>query len=73
MNQPARLHKKVDDVSPVNKLFDMIEAWVQTHALLCLFVLFAFLISLFVVLVYAIIGVSATDSGVVYNQFNNIV
>ena len=73
MNQPARLHKKVDDVSPVNKLFDMIEAWVQTHALLCLFVLFSALMALFVVLMFAIVGVSATDSGVTYNAMDRII
>ena len=73
MNQPARLHKKEANVSPVNKLFDMIEAWVQTLALLCLFVLFSALMALFVVLMFAIAGVSATDSGVTYNAMDRII
>ena len=79
MSQPARLHRKEEN-SSVNKVsqsyrlvMDTIEAWVQTHALLCLIVLFAILIALFVVLIFTLTGVSATESGTVYNQISNIV
>jgi hypothetical protein len=78
---PARLHRKEDKrISSVNKVSHIgemvsehIEAWVQTHALLCLIVLSCLLMALFVTLIFAITGVSATESGVQYNQFQNIV
>ena len=74
MSSPARLQRKEEKSSSVSQLvMDTIEAWVQTHALLCLIIFIAILISLFVILCFAIVGVSATDSGVVYNQFNNII
>ena len=81
MSQPARLHRKEEKrISSVNKVsqsyrlvMDTIEAWVQTHALLCLIVLTCLLMALFVTLIFAITGVSATESGVQYNQFQNIV
>ena len=76
---PARLHRKEEN-SSVNKVSHIgemvsehIEAWVQTHALLCLIVLTCLLMALFVTLIFAITGVSATESGVQYNQFQNIV
>jgi hypothetical protein len=78
---PARLHRKEEKrISSVNKVSHIgemvsehIEAWVQTHALLCLIVLTCLLMALFVTLIFAITGVSATESGVQYNQFQNIV
>jgi hypothetical protein len=78
MSSPARLHrkeeKKFSSVSQLRQLvMDTIEAWVQTHALLCLIVLFAILIALFVVLIFTLTGVSATESGTIYNQMSNIV
>lgn len=72
MSNPVRLHK-VEEKSISEKVMDSIEAWVNTHASLCLIILFAFLIALFVVLIFTLTGVSATESGVVYNQFSNIV
>jgi hypothetical protein len=50
-----------------------IEAWVQTHALLCLIVLTCLLMALFVTLIFAITGVSAVESGTYYNNLNNII
>ena len=79
MSQPARLHRKEEN-SSVNKVsqsyrlvMDTIEAWVQTHALLCLIVLLCLLMAFFVCLIFALTGVSATDSGMQYNQLQNIV
>ena len=79
MNSPARLHRKEEN-SSVNKVsqsyrlvMDTIEAWVQTHALLCLIVLLCLLMAFFVCLIFAITGVSAVESGTYYNNLNNII
>ena len=74
MSRPARLHKvQENNVSPLIVLQDKVEEWVLSHSALCLFVLMALLIALFVVLIFALVGVSATDSGVQYNQLENII
>ena len=73
---PVRLEKKQDDYhfnSFLDRVWDKAEAWILRHATLFLFVCMALLIAMFVVVMFMIIGVSATDSGTVYNQFNNIV
>ena len=72
-NQPARLHKKTDNVSPVNHIFDKIEAWALSHAPVFLFIALVMLFVLFVMLIWLLTGVSATESGIQYNQFHNIV
>ena len=79
MNSPARLHRK-DNSSVKNKVsqfyrlvMDTIEAWVLSHAFLCLIVVICLLMALFVTLIFAITGVSATDSGMQYNQLQNII
>ena len=79
MSSPARLHRKEEN-SSVNKVsqsyrlvMDTIEAWVQTHALLCLIILLCLLMAFFVCLIFALTGVSATDSGIQYNQLQNII
>ena len=68
---PVRLHK-IDD-SPFLNLEERFEDWVfrYAHILLPLFIILGLII--FVLLCYAIIGVSATESGVQYNQFKNII
>ena len=60
---PARLHKKETQVSPVNHIFDKIETWALSHAFIILFVL----------LVTALVGISATDSGMTYNAMERII
>ena len=78
---PARLQRKNEENSSVNNkvshigemVSEHIEAWVQTHALLCLIVLLCLLMAVFVTLIFAITGVSAVESGTYYNQFSNIV
>jgi hypothetical protein len=79
MSSPVRLHRKEEN-SSVNKVsqfyrlvMDTIEAWVLSHAFLCLIVTICLLMALFVVLIFAITGVSATDSGMQYNQLQNII
>ena len=70
MSKPARLHKQEDNqFSPfLNKIMAMVEAWVLSHATLCLFVLLALLMALFVTLMFAICGVSAVESGTQYRM-----
>lgn len=72
-NQPARLNKKTDNVSPVNHIFDKMEAWAYAHAPIILFVLLALLMALFIILMTALVGVSATDSGITYNAMERII
>lgn len=78
MSQPARLHRKEErKFSSVNKvshigdwLFDHIEAWVLSHALLCLIVAMCMLMALFVALIFTLTGVSAVESGGMRNFIN---
>jgi hypothetical protein len=73
---PARLNK-VNDTYPFNDktsiLLDKVEAWALSHATLILFIAMAFLIALFTVLMFAIVGVSATESGVQYNHLGDVI
>ena len=75
---PARLDKKthVDHDFFCNKSANIqskMEAWAYAHASLCLYLLIIVFLLLFVVLCSALCGVSATESGTVYNQFNHII
>ena len=70
MSKPARLGKQ-DNVHLYNH--SAMEEWLLSHSLLCLIILMAVLTALFVLLCFVICGVSATESGVQYNQFNNII
>ena len=75
MSQPVRLQKqepKKNQIPPFN-ISKRIEAWVLAHATLCLIVAICLLMALFVTLIFVLTGVSATESGVQYNQFSNIV
>lgn len=71
MSKPARLAKQSDDnqFSPfLNKFMTLVEEWLWNHATLCLFVLMALLIALFVMVCFAICGVSAVESGTQYRM-----
>ena len=71
MSKPARLHKveETNHVSPfLNKFMTMVEEWAWNHATLLLFILMALLTALFVVLMFAICGVSAVESGTQYRM-----
>lgn len=70
---PARLHKKETKVSPAIYLTKQAEAWVNAHAFLVLIVLLVVLMALFVLLVTALVGISATDSGMTYNAMERII
>ena len=75
---PVRLEKvekKADDVllTLYHSIMNRVEAWVLSHAMLCLIVLMCFLMAAFIVVIFLITGVSATESGVQYNAFDKIV
>jgi hypothetical protein len=69
-NGPARLNKKTDNVSPVNHIFDKMEAWAYAHAPLLLALFIVLLLLVFVIVLTALVGVSATDSGAMRNFVN---
>jgi len=69
-NQPARLHKKENNVSPVNHIFDKIEAWAYAHAPLLLALFLIMGVVLFIILCFAICGISAVESGGMRNFIN---
>ena len=73
MSAPVRLHKKADDKFNSSLLLDKIEAWCLNHASFCLLVLFVSLSLLFAVLCFALVGVSATDSGIQYNHLMDVI
>jgi hypothetical protein len=70
--EPARLGKKTD-VSPLINISDKIEAWLLNHASLCLVICFIALCLLFVALAFALVGVSATESGLQYNHLKGVI
>ena len=70
--QPVRLQKKVE-VSYGDKIKERLTDWANAHAFLILFVLFALLIGLFVCLIFALTGLSATESGLQYNHFMDVI
>ena len=67
---PARLHKKETKVSPVIYLTKQAEAWVYAHAPLLLVLFIVLLLAVFVIVMTALVGVSATDSGAMRNFVN---
>ena len=50
-----------------------IEAWCIEHATILLVLSIILCLLLFMVACYTLVGVSATESGTVYNQFNRII
>ena len=67
-NRPVRLAKEDNDYSFYNLLYMKAEAWFNRHAFFCLIVLCVVLMVVFVALAYAIVGVSAVESGVPYRM-----
>ena len=63
---PARLEKKMS-------IRESFENWCVRHTTIVLMVCFIIFAILFTALVFAIMGVSATESGLQYNQFKNII
>ena len=65
MSKPARLGKD-DNVHLYNH--SALEEWLLSHSLLCLIILTAILTALFVMVCWAICGVSAVESGTQYRM-----
>lgn len=66
MNTPARLHKK----TTTN---EKIDEWALNHAHIILPLAILALLILFAMLCYAIVGVSAVESGVQYNHLADVI
>ena len=75
MKDPVRLGKVQDNQrdSFYNSMMDYVEIWALTHSTLILIVAMCLLIALFVGLIFVMTGVSATESGMQYNQFERII
>ena len=67
MNKPVRVQKNDTTIA------DRVDAWCSRHLTLCLAVSIFILGVLFVALCYAVIGPSGTESGLQYNQLQNII
>ena len=67
---PVRLDKKEESNS---SLMARIDEWALNHAHILLLISIIIALCLFIALCYAIVGVSATESGSVYNQLQRII
>ena len=67
---PVRLGKKEESNSSV---MARIDEWALNHAHILLPISIIIALCLFTALCYAIVGVSATESGSVYNQLESII
>ena len=67
---PVRLGKKEESNS---SLMARIDEWALNHAHILLPISIIIALCLFTALSYAIVGVSATEAGSVYNQLENII
>lgn len=66
MSTPVRLHKKLGRK-------EQFESYLLRYSHIIVPILFVMLILLFVVLCYALLGVSATESGTQYNHFQDVI
>ena len=66
---PVRLGK----TEPQSSVMTRIDEWALNHAHILLPISIIIALCLFIALCYAIVGVSATESGSVYNQLENII
>lgn len=74
MNTPVRLQKETKESTDYSEIImNKIESFALAHATLIFIVCFALLIALFVVLIFSIIGVSATESGNVYYHMVDVI
>lgn len=68
--KPVRLQKKEAQVSPINHISEKMEAWAYAHAPLILALFLIMGVVLFIVLCFAICGISAVESGGMRNFVN---
>ena len=66
---PVRLSKQ----EPKSSVMTRIDEWALNHAHIILPISIIIALCLFTALCYAIVGVSATESGSVYNQLESII
>ena len=66
MSSPARLAKK-------KTFMEKVDDFALTYAHIILPLAILILLSLFVMLCFAMVGVSATESGVKYNHFQDVI
>ena len=66
---PVRLSKQ----EPKSSVMTRIDEWALNHAHILLPISIIIALCLFTALCYAIVGVSATESGSVYNQLQRII
>ena len=66
---PVRLSKQ----EPKSSVMTIIDEWALNHAHILLPISIIIALCLFIALCYAIVGVSATESGSVYNQLQRII
>ena len=69
---PARLGKN-ETYQNHFSLQNKMEAWCIRHATLLFIILLSMIMVLFIVLIYALVGVSATESGTVYNHIGDVI
>lgn len=73
-NNAVRLQKKEDkNFSPFDPILRRAEAFLLAHASLFLIIFITILFVLLTALLYAIIGVSAVDSGTYYNHLGDVI
>ena len=70
-NRPVRLNKQ-EDYNFYNLLLKRVEAWAYAHATLLLAIAIIVFMILFIVLAYAIVGVSATVD-TIYNGMEAVI
>ena len=71
-NPPVRLAKKEEPVMLSNVL-ERIKQWAMRHMNILLPIALVIAMGLFVAFCFAICGTSATESGTLYNQFNQTI
>ena len=70
MSRPVRLAKIETNDSIFYNLCEKLEAFILSHASFFLIISVIVLMALFIALCYALVGVSATESGAVYNNMS---
>ena len=70
MSRPVRLAKIETNDSSFYNLCEKLEAFILSHASFFFIVALIVLMALFIALCYAVCGVSATESGAVYNNMS---
>ena len=73
MSKPVRLARQDNNVHENFSIMDKVEALLIRNAPLVFIAAILILLALFCTLIFVITGVSATESGMQYNQFDKII